>query len=89
MLNSLELFKETVNSVLLQKAYLDGQVALEYIICDGGSDDGSIEWLESLENASIKIISEKDTGVYDALSKGCLWLPDAMDMDSAGINFLA
>ena len=69
-LNSLPFLKETVNSVLQQKAYVEGYVELEYIICDGDSDDGSIEWLESLDNASIKIISEKDTGIYDALSKG-------------------
>jgi glycosyltransferase involved in cell wall biosynthesis len=69
-LNSLPLLKETVFSVIHQKALVNRNVELEYIICDGGSDDGSIEWLESLDNASIKIISEKDIGIYDALSKG-------------------
>ena len=69
-LNALELLKETVCSVLQQKACLNGQVEFEYIICDGGSQDGTIEWIESIESSNIRLISEPDTGVYDALSKG-------------------
>jgi glycosyltransferase involved in cell wall biosynthesis len=69
-LNSLELLKETVFSVINQKAYLDGNVELEYIICDGGSKDGTAQWVENLDHPAIQFFSEKDNGVYDALAKG-------------------
>ncbi len=69
-LNSLPLLKETVLSVLQQKAFFAGQVELEYIICDGGSNDGTFEWIESIENSNVRLISEPDAGIYDALSKG-------------------
>jgi glycosyltransferase involved in cell wall biosynthesis len=38
-LNALDFLKNTVWSVLSQRAVSDDQVELEYIICDGGSDD--------------------------------------------------
>jgi len=61
---------ETVNSVLNQSAILQGRAFLEYIICDGGSKDRTIEIVERLKHPSITIISEPDNGMYDALAKG-------------------
>ena len=69
-LNALDFLKDTVFSVLSQKALMVGQVELEYIFCDGGSTDGTLEWLESLNYSEIRLIAEKDKGLYDALSKG-------------------
>lgn len=44
---------------------------IEHIIIDGASDDGTLELLEPyLKNDNIKIYSEKDSGVYDAMNKG-------------------
>ena len=56
---------KTVGSVLNQtfKAY-------EYIIVDGGSTDGSSEWLQAQPEASFLWSSEPDLGVYDAMNKG-------------------
>lgn len=69
-LNSLDLLKDTVFSVLFQKAVMEGQTELEYIICDGESTDGSLEWLESLNHSGIHLMTSKDEGLYDALAKG-------------------
>lgn len=47
---------------------------LEYIVVDGGSDDGTIELLQQMEKempGSFKWISEPDKGIYDAINKGC------------------
>lgn len=43
-------------------------VSVEHIVIDGGSTDGTVEWLQEQKN--IVWISEKDKGMYDALNKG-------------------
>jgi glycosyltransferase len=43
---------------------------LEYIIVDGGSTDGSQEILKKYSRLVTTLISEKDSGIYDALNKG-------------------
>ncbi len=63
--NNLCGLKETVQSVLTQNDYN----LIEYIIIDGGSTDGSKDYLETLPN-TIKWISEKDNGISDAFNKG-------------------
>ncbi|MBC2716525.1 MAG: glycosyltransferase [Desulfobacteraceae bacterium] len=69
-LNAMDLLKDTVLSVLSQKAVLENNVELEYIICDGGSTDGSRQWIESLNSPLVHLISESDNGIYDGLVKG-------------------
>ena len=62
--NSAKTIKETIESVLSQD-YPD----VEYIVADGGSKDGTVEILRSYGD-KIKWISEKDSGIYDAMNKG-------------------
>ncbi len=62
--------EETIYSVLQQTALLSKRVELEYIICDGNSTDRTIEIIKNINSPFIKIISEPDRGMYDALSKG-------------------
>jgi len=64
--NALEL-KSTMESVLSQ---VDAD--FEYIIVDGGSTDGSVDVIQTLEKSTtqkIKWISEKDSGIYNAMNK--------------------
>lgn len=63
-LNNLDGLKKTVDSVLRQtcKDY-------EYIVVDGGSTDGSKEYLAATEGIS-RWISEPDKGIYNAMNKG-------------------
>lgn len=42
----------------------------EYIIIDGGSTDGSKEYIEQHADKLAYWVSEKDGGIYDALNKG-------------------
>lgn len=71
--NNLVGLRKTVESVLAQ-TYRD----LEYIIIDGASTDGSREYLNSIQDhsqadnrlANLQIISEPDTGIYNAMNKG-------------------
>lgn len=45
---------------------------IEHIIIDGGSTDGTVELIESLDYQPTVFISEPDTGIYDALNKGII-----------------
>ncbi|RKG46101.1 MULTISPECIES: glycosyltransferase [Acinetobacter] len=42
----------------------------EWIIVDGASTDKTVEILRNIDDLNIKIISEPDFGIYDALNKG-------------------
>jgi glycosyltransferase involved in cell wall biosynthesis len=44
------------------------EAAFEHIVVDGGSGDGTTRWLE--QQPHIKSLSEKDSGMYDAINKG-------------------
>jgi glycosyltransferase involved in cell wall biosynthesis len=77
--NSEEFINKTIESVIKQ----EGNFEIEYIIVDGKSSDKTLEiinyYKSNLENNAmqikcnsieIKLISEPDKGMYDALSKG-------------------
>ena len=62
--NSAATIKDTIESVLSQD-----YPNIEYIVADGGSKDGTVEILKSYGD-KIKWVSEKDSGIYEAMSKG-------------------
>ena len=57
--------EKTINSVVNQT-----NTAFEFIIIDGGSTDGSVAVIENYKNKLTYWISEKDTGVFNAMNKG-------------------
>lgn len=60
--------RSAIESVLSQKG-----VDVDYIVVDGGSDDGTVEILKEYESkfaGRMRWISERDEGMYDALNKG-------------------
>ncbi|MDW8849245.1 glycosyltransferase family 2 protein [Flavobacterium sp. MMLR14_040] len=63
--NNLEGLKKTVQSILNQTWQ-----EFEYIIIDGGSTDGSAAFIESKNDQIDYWISEKDSGIYNAMNKG-------------------
>jgi glycosyltransferase involved in cell wall biosynthesis len=44
--------------------------AIEHIIVDGNSNDGTVALIHRYENERLKWISEPDKGLYDAMNKG-------------------
>lgn len=61
------LFLKNLESVQQQKG-----VALEHLIVDGGSDDGTLEFLQQYNNVchDIRILSKSDSGIYEAMNRG-------------------
>jgi glycosyltransferase involved in cell wall biosynthesis len=66
-LNSANTISKTVASVFRQ-TYPD----IEHIIIDGASTDDTLEKIRSGPNRIVKVISEQDRGIYDAINKGIL-----------------
>ncbi|MBI5711625.1 MAG: glycosyltransferase [Candidatus Eisenbacteria bacterium] len=63
--NVLPALRRTVASVLAQ-----GYPELEYWIVDGASTDGTRAYLAELEPHGVRILSEPDRGISDAMNKG-------------------
>jgi glycosyltransferase involved in cell wall biosynthesis len=68
--NAQPLIGDTVASVLGQKAVQSGRVSLEYLICDGASTDGTVDVIKEFRSPYIKLVSQADGGMYEALAKG-------------------
>lgn len=64
-LNNVIGLKETMSSILTQ-SFSD----YEIIVVDGGSTDGSKEYIDSIKNNKITSLYERDNGIYDAMNKG-------------------
>jgi len=68
--NARAMIRETMASVLGQRAVLAGRVELQYLVCDGSSTDGTQAAVRELHAPGLELISEADRGMYDALAKG-------------------
>jgi len=80
--NSAGLLERTLTSVLGQ-TYPN----IEYIVIDGGSEDGTVDIIRKHEDRIAYWISEPDRGIYDAMNKGLaaatgdfLWFLNAGDL---------
>lgn len=63
--NQAAFIERTIKSVVEQR-----YPNLEYIIIDGGSTDGSLEIIRNHKHLLSYWVSEKDSGMYEALQKG-------------------
>ncbi len=63
--NAVATIEETIRSVLDQQG-----VDLEYIVCDGGSTDGTADIIRRHESRLAWWVSERDRGQVDAINKG-------------------
>ncbi|TGL99226.1 glycosyltransferase [Leptospira jelokensis] len=67
-----------VTATLNSKRYLPALVEslqnqtdkdFEWVIADGLSNDGTVEFIQSIQNLKMTILVEKDCGIYDALNR--------------------
>ena len=63
--NAVKTLRQAVESVFAQN-----YPAVEYIIIDGGSTDGTVDILRAYSSRLAYWISEPDAGIYDAFNKG-------------------
>ena len=63
--NSRDTIEKTFQSIKSQ-SYQN----IEYIVVDGGSNDGTLKIIELYNKEITKYISESDKGLYDAMNKG-------------------
>ncbi len=63
--NMLSYLKRCTQSIRDQQG-----VAIEHIIIDGASTDGTAQWLQKETTPNTTGVSEKDNGMYDAINKG-------------------
>ena len=63
--NNVKFIGDAIESVLTQD-----YPYIEYVVIDGGSDDGTLDIIEKYRDKISVFISEKDSGIYDALNKG-------------------
>lgn len=66
-LNNVHGLQKTMESVIIQTCG-----SYEWIVIDGGSSDGSKELLEANKELFTHLVSEPDSGVYEAMNKGIL-----------------
>lgn len=65
--NHAKYIETTIKSVIANKS---DKYELEYIVIDGGSDDGTQEVVEKYRDEIAKFVSESDEGQADAINKG-------------------
>lgn len=63
--NGAATLEATIQSVIRQD-----HPAIEYIVVDGGSTDGTLDILRRYEDRIDLWVSERDKGIYDAMNKG-------------------
>lgn len=56
----------TITSIQKLSNYID----LEHVVVDGGSTDGTYDYLRNLDQNRLVWISEADNGIFDAFNKG-------------------
>lgn len=64
VLNGMPHVERAIRSILAQD-----YANWEFVIQDGGSSDGTVEFIKSLDDPRIKLVSEKDDGPADAFAK--------------------
>lgn len=65
--NNCKGLKKTYDSLRIQ---FELNARVEWIVVDGNSTDGSIDFLNSISSEIDKLIVESDKGIYDAMNKG-------------------
>jgi len=69
-LDAERLIRRTAASIMAQTAVRAGRVRLQYLVCDGGSRDATLEIVREVCGVAADVRSVRDRGMYDALASG-------------------
>ncbi len=69
-LDAERLIRRTVESIMAQTAVRAGRLRLQYLVCDGGSRDRTVDVVREVCGAAADIRSARDGGMYEALASG-------------------
>jgi len=72
VLNGAKHLEETILNVIRHKSV----TAIDYLIVDGGSTDGSVDIIKKYADHIAWWVSEPDRGIYDAMNKGWAAAPE-------------
>jgi glycosyltransferase involved in cell wall biosynthesis len=70
VLNAGARIRTTLESLLSQTALASGVARLTCLVVDGGSTDDTLDHVRAFDDPRITILSQKDSGMYDALARG-------------------
>jgi putative colanic acid biosynthesis glycosyltransferase len=80
--DALPALRKTAESLFKLRGFAD----IQWIVVDGASKDGTAAWLQGLRLPNLTWISERDSGLYNAMNKGIvmakgewLWFVNAGD----------
>lgn len=63
--NAVDMIEDTIKSIVQHDTSF-----FEYVVIDGGSNDGTVEIIKKYSSQITVFISEPDEGIYDAMNKG-------------------
>lgn len=61
---------DLANLKLTMESIPTGVSGLDLLVKDGGSEDGTLPWLKTLERTDLTYVSSEDRGIYDAMNQG-------------------
>lgn len=67
--NGQEHIAETIQSIVNQRALLEGRVELDYLVWDGASSDATATRAADALGTRGRLVSRSDTGMYDAIGQ--------------------
>jgi len=62
--------RQTTLAAALSSAGSQSHGHIEHLIQDGGSTDGSLDVIAALQHSRMRVVSQRDGGIYDALNRG-------------------
>lgn len=54
----------------IRSVQVQSWVNVEHVIQDGGSTDGTLDVVRDMMNGATSLVSERDSGIYDAINRG-------------------
>ncbi len=68
--NAGQKIEQTIQSIVSQSSVMEGRDRFHCFVVDGASTDDTLDYVNAFSDGRIQVLSEPDSGMYDALAKG-------------------